>query len=254
MHGSLAVAAVHNRYLYSTTTTQNDSLRETYHLSQCTTLFNRWLGGPVKEEHKDPLWATAGSLAILTFSSISPSSTTGAWPLAAPAATDLDWLRLGTGKMALWKLVNPLRSSSVFRVLHQNMLHLREWVPVKGSDGLLPDLAELCDLHEESTIENNPYITVAHCISRLLHLKADENADDLVYLAAGQMHGMFESRLLAKDPVALLLLALWYSKARNCKWWIDFRARYELPAILRYLHDFHADDGIISKISLRMEL
>src|SRR6201992_1574404 len=108
MHGTLAVAAVHDRYL-GVTSAHPRSFRESYHWSQCTILFNKWLSQSIKEEHKDPLWATAGTLAILTFSSINACFPEESWPLSAPDSSDLEWLRLGTGKMALWHLVNPLR-------------------------------------------------------------------------------------------------------------------------------------------------
>jgi hypothetical protein len=88
IHGTLAVTAVHGRYL-GVVPTHRPSLRESYHLFQCTTLYNKWLSQPIKEEHKDPLWATAGALGILTFSAINAGSLDEAWPLGTSDSSDL---------------------------------------------------------------------------------------------------------------------------------------------------------------------
>lgn len=167
MHGTLAVTAVHDRYL-GITPTYRRSLRESYQISQCTTLFNRWLCQPIKEEHKDPLWATAGALSILTFSSINACSAEEAWPLGASDSSDLDWIRLGVGKITLWDLVNPMRSESVFRVMTETFAYIHHPLPQRGTDGVSTELAQLCGINDSSTQENNPYFSVAHSLSRLL--------------------------------------------------------------------------------------
>jgi hypothetical protein len=248
MHGTLAVTAVHDRYL-GVTSTHRRSLRESYHWSQCTILFNRWLSQPIKEEHKDPLWATAGSLAIVTFSSINACSPEETWPLGAPDSSDLEWLRLGTGKMALWHLVNPLRPESVFRIISETFASMNRPLPVKGTDGVSVELVKLCGLDESSTQENNPYFTVVHAFSQLLDApKSDALQFGRVMTVSRYMHNKFETCLKQKDPVALLLLCLWYTRARESKWWIGLRARYELPAICTYLQRYHGDNSAIQAL------
>ncbi|RHZ50507.1 uncharacterized protein CDV56_103115 [Aspergillus thermomutatus] len=247
MHGSLAVTAVHDRYL-GVAPPYRRSLRESYHLSQCTTLFNRWLCQPIKEEHKDPLWATAGSLAILTFSSIHACFPEEAWPLGVPDSADLEWLRIGTGKMTLWNLVNPLRPESVFRAMSGIFANMHRPLPKNGTDGVSVELVQLCGLDESSTQENNPYFAVAHSLSRLLAASKGEAPQGAVIQVLRHMHDEFGTRLGEKDPVALLLLCLWYTRARASKWWIDIRARYELPAICTYLQRYHSGDSIIQAL------
>jgi hypothetical protein len=248
MHGTLAVTAVHDRYL-GVTRTHRRSLRECYHWCQCTILFNKWLSQEsIKEEHKDPLWAAAGTLGILTFSSISAGSPEEAWPLGAPDSSDLEWLSLGTGKMALWHLVNPLRPESVFRIMYETFASMRLPVPAKGTDGVSVELVQLCGLDESSTRENNLYFTVAHGLSRLLEMPKGQNSLGRVLMVSSHMHNEFASCLEKKDPVALLLLCLWYTRARESKWWIDVRARYELPAICAYLQRYHGDNNAIQAL------
>jgi hypothetical protein len=248
MHGTLAVTAVHDRYL-GVTPTHRRSLRESYHWAQCTILFNKWLSqGPIKEEHKDPVWAAAGSLGILTFSSINTSSPEEAWPLGPPDSSDLEWLRLGTGKMALWHLVNPLRPESVFRAMSETFASMHLPVPAKGINGVPVELVQLCGLDESSTQENNLYFRIVHGLSRLLAMPKSGDSLGRIMMVASHMHDKFASCLVKKDPVARLLLSWWYTRARESKWWIDLRARYELPAICTYLQRYHGDNSVIQAL------
>lgn len=244
MHGTLAVTAVHDRYL-GVTPTHRRSLRESYHWSHCTILFNKWLNQPIKEEHKDPLWATAGTLAILTFSSVNACFPEEAWPLGKPDSSDLEWLRLGTGKMALWHLVNPLRPESVFRIMSETLACMHPPLLAKGIEGVSVELVQLCGLDESSTRENNPYFTVVHGLSLLLEVPKSEASQGRVVMVLRHMHNEFRTCLEKKDPIALLLLCLWYTRARESKWWINLRARHELPAICTYLQRYHRDNGAI---------
>lgn len=247
MHGALAVAAVHDRYL-GVTPNHRRSLRESYHWSQCTTLFNKWLKQPTEEEHKDPLWATAGNIAILTFSSINVCSPEEAWPLGPPDTSDLEWVRIGTGKMALWNLVNPTRPESVFRTMTKTFAEMHQPLPGKGTEGLSSELVQLCGLHETSTRENNPYFTVAHGLARLMKAPKGKAPLGGVMMVSSHMHNEFATCLEKKDPVALMLIWLWYIRARESKWWIDLRTRHELPALRAYLQRYCKDNGIIQAL------
>jgi hypothetical protein len=248
MHGTLAVTAVHDRYV-SGTATHRRSLRELYHWSQCTILFNKWLSQSIKEEHKDPLWAAAGSLAILTFSSVNACSTEEAWPMGAPDSSDLEWLRLGAGKMTLWHLVNPLRPESAFRIMSEAFASMNRPLPTKGTDGVSVELMQLCGLNESSTQKNNPYFTVVHALSQILDAPKSEALElGRAMMVSRHMHNEFRACLENKDPVALLLLCLWYTRARGSIWWINLRARYELPAICSYLQRYHGDNSAIQAL------
>lgn len=247
MHGSLAVTAVHDRYL-GLTPNNRHSLQESYHWTRCLTLFNESLRQPITEEQKDPIWATAGTQGILTFSSINACFPEEAWPLGNSDFSDLEWLRLGTGKMALWQLVNPLRPESVFQGMSETFRHMHRPLPAKGIEGMVAELVDLCGLDESSTPENNPYFTVAHGLSRFWEGTKDKGSQDKVFMFASNMSNSFQVALEKKDPIALLLLCLWYARAREVKWWIDLRARYELPAICIYLQRYHKDNSAIQAL------
>lgn len=247
LHGTLAVAAVHDRYL-GVTPLHRRTLRESYHWSQCTILFNKWLRQPIKEEHKDPLWATAGSLGILTFSSVNVSTKEEVWPLGAPDASDLEWLRLGTGKMALWKLVDPMRPTSAYRGMHETFRAMHQPLPDKGIDGIPIELVRACGLDESSTRENNPYFVIAHGLRILLQEPIGKASMGKCMTVTSHMHNGFDRLLERKDPVALMLLLLWYMRAGKSVWWIDLRARYEIPAIRTYLQRYHGDNTAIQAL------
>lgn len=244
MHGMLAVTAVHDRYLGVTSPTRR-SIQESYHWSQCTVEFNKFIRQPIQERHKDPIWATAGITAVLTFASINSSPSEETWPLGAPDSSDLEWLRWGAAKMTLWQLVDPQRPNSVFRSMAETLASMRRRLPTAGTDGVWAELRDLCGLTDSSNQENSPYFSAAHSLSRLLDMPPDEPPQGRVMTVLGHMHRQFGTCLEKKDPVALLMLCLWYTRAREAYWWIDLRARQELPAICAYLQRYHKDDRAI---------
>lgn len=247
MHGALAVAAVHDRYL-GVAPHHRRSLRESYHISRCTSLFNTWLNQPITEEHKDPIWSAASTLSILTFSPNNASGLDKAWPLGAPNPSDLAWLRLSTGKMKLWHMVDPLREGSVYRPMFKTLGRLRQILPVRGTEGLVDELAMLCGIDEQSSLQTNPYFAVAHAFSYFFKLPSETAIWGELLMVASHMHNGFAVLLHNRDPVALFLLCLWYNRARGCKWWINFRARHEIPAILKYLQQYHKDETAIQNL------
>lgn len=247
LHGCLALTAVHDRYL-DETVARRCSWRESHHLSRCTVLFHKWLSQPIKEEHKDALWAAAGILAVLTFSSINDFSLQETWPLRAPRPYDLEWLRFVSGKMKLWHLANPLRPQSLFRAMSLDFARMHRAWPIKGITGVSGDLARLCGLDASSTQESSPYFTVVHGLSRLLEMPIGGDAGAKAVMISARLNDELEAYLHRRDPVALLLLCLWYKKARQLNWWIDFRARYELPAICIYLQRHHGHDRLIQRL------
>lgn len=247
IHGTLAVAAAHDRYL-NIGETPRRSVRESYHWSQCTRLFSKWLSHPIKEEYKDPLWAACGMLGVLTFASMNSPRPEESWPLGPPDSSDLEWVRLGAGKTALWHLVNPLRPGSAFQHMSETFVSMRKPLPAKGTGNVSTDLIQLCGLKDSSTAENNPYYAVVHCLSDLLPLSKHEISYGEIMMITMHMHHEFGTCLEKKDPVALLLLCLWYAKGRHNKWWIDSRARYEIPAICTYLQRFHGDNTTLQAL------
>ncbi|GFF60248.1 predicted protein [Aspergillus lentulus] len=241
MHASLAVAFTYDRHLNSSLGCRR-SLEECYHWSQSTALLNRRLREPIEAKDRDPIWATAAALAVLTFSSPDARTPEESWPLKSSGDSDLDWLRMSKGKMALWNIVNPLRPDSLFHVMAATFAIMHSPLPERGIDGIPRALAALCLLNDSSTARNNPYFHATHAVSHILDLPDSEVTTGQTQLFTRCIHGSFEDLLRKRDPVALLLLYLWYRKASRSIWWIELRARVECPAICSYLRLYHKEN------------
>ncbi|XXH04252.1 hypothetical protein Hte_010666 [Hypoxylon texense] len=248
MHASLAVAFAYDRHLNSGSSGSRRTLEECYHWTQGTALFNRRLWQPMNTKDKDAIWGTAAALAVLAFSSPDACTPEESWPLKSSDTSDLEWLRMGKGKMSLWDMTNPLRPDSLFRVMAATFADMNSPLPEKGIDGIPRALARACHLKDSSTAENNPYFHAAHALSQLQDLPDSQVTVGQTELFTRSIHGPFESLLRAKDPIALLLLYLWYRKAARGIWWIELRARVECPAICWYLRLYHKDYDAVQAI------
>ncbi|KAL3479387.1 hypothetical protein BJX99DRAFT_78195 [Aspergillus californicus] len=252
MHASLAVAFSYDRHLNSPLGCHR-SLEECYHWSQSTTLFNKQLQKPIKQaKEKDAIWGTAAALAILTFSCPDARTPEESWPLSPfENCSFLDWLRISNGKMSLWHIINPLRPDSIFCVMADTFAIMDSPLPDPESDiaDIQPRaLAALCRLDSELSYtggKNNPYFYAAHAVSQTLNLPDTDVTTGHIQLFTRSVHGPFEELLREKDPVALLLLYLWYHKASRSIWWIELRARVESPAICCYLQLYHRGNAAV---------
>lgn len=240
MHASLAVALTYDRYLDSGSLGRRRSLEECHHWSRSTALLNRRLREPIEAKDRDPIWGAAAALAILTFASPDACTPEESWPLQPSRHhPDLDWLRMSESKMSLWHLVNPLRPDSLFRVMAATYAHMFAPLPERGTDGIPTALAAACLLDDSSTAGSSPYFHPAHAVSQLLDLPDSKVTTGQTQLFLRSIHGPFRDLLQDRDPVALLLLYLWYSKSGRSIWWIELRARVECPSIRLYLRLYH---------------
>ncbi|RDL30234.1 uncharacterized protein BP5553_10512 [Venustampulla echinocandica] len=212
MHASLAVALAYDRYLNSPLSSRRTP-EECYHWYQTTALFNRRLREPIETKDKDPIWGTAAALVMLTFSTPDSYTPEESWPLKPSGPSDLEWLRMSKGKMSLWRITDPLRPDSLFRVMAPTYAQMNSPLPEKGIDGITRGLAIACHLEDSSTAENNPYFNAAHAVSQLQGLPDSQVITGQTELFTRSIRGAFKSLLQEKDPVALLLLYLWYRKA-----------------------------------------
>ncbi|KAL6234012.1 hypothetical protein BDW75DRAFT_231483 [Aspergillus navahoensis] len=246
MHASLAVAFTYDRYLDGSRDGRR-SLEECYHWSQATALLNRRLAQPIvaTSKDKDAIWVTAAALAILTFSSPEARTPDEAWP-SKPSShhSDLDWLCRSSGKMALWDFVNPLRPDSLFHVMAETFAQINAPLPKSGIDGVPESLAAVCSLNGATTAQSSPYFDAAHALSAIMDLPNSEVTTGQTQLFVRCIQGPFEDLLRNRDPIALLLLYLWYRKA-SCVWWIGLRARVECPAICEYLQSYHQGSAAV---------
>jgi hypothetical protein len=239
MHASLAVALAYDRYINSSSNAHH-TLEECHHLSQSTKLLSRRLKEPINAKDKDPIWGTAAALAVLAFTSPIIRTPQESWPLKSDPS-GLEWLHMNERKMALWHILDPLRSDSVFRVMAATFARMNAPFPQEGIDGLPGALAAVCDLDDSSTPESSPLFYPAHAVGQILVLPDTEVTTGQTQLFTRSIHGSFKELLLRRDPIALLLLYLWYQKASRSIWWIEPRARAECPLICAYLRLHHKE-------------
>ena len=245
MHASLAVAAAHARYLRDPPTAHTiRPLAEIYHSSKCTTLLNRKLSSPIQPQDRDALWATAAYLAIVSFASLDATTPYEAWPLKSiDDPSDLLWLRMSLSKAVIWTLTDPSRESSIFRPMAPVYEQIHAPLPPMGIERVPPVLQILCDIDSASTAENNPYYTAVQALSFLAEVKAENGSPFCSLAFMAHIREDFAVLLMQKDPVALLLLSLWYAAASHAAWWIESRAEVEGRAICLYLERYHWDNG-----------
>ncbi|KAJ5806758.1 hypothetical protein N7474_010350 [Penicillium riverlandense] len=239
MHTVLAMSAMHDRYLH-TPSPGVPSTFEVYHSAQCASLLNQKLSQPISPQDRDPLWMAVTFLGIITFSSLDTSHPSHAWPLRAADPSDLEWMRMAETKMAVMSLAEPRRVDSLFRAMAGEYSTMFD--PVSSSAGATPSsLARVCLLKETSSKENNPYFTAVRTLAPLLGRRGKVTRS-MVLAFSSQMEPVFKMLLRQKDPVALLLLAMWYDKAAQIIWWVRHRANVECRAICLYLQREHGKD------------
>ncbi|KAL5358307.1 hypothetical protein BJX96DRAFT_182821 [Aspergillus floccosus] len=201
MHIVLANSALHNRYRRQLSLDEPNAF-EACHAYKSAALLNQALSQSIRPEERDALWMAANFLGVHAVLTLTAVSLQESWPLESHGDSDL--------------------------ALFQD---------IKGEYAQISDsvaLALLCDLHKDSTAYNNPYFTAAHTLSLVLDQSAQLSRSRILAFTS-QMKPFFKALLHAKDPVALLLLALWYERAGPVIWWIQHRATVEHQAIYLYL-------------------
>ncbi|KPM39419.1 hypothetical protein AK830_g7166 [Neonectria ditissima] len=252
MHTLLAVAAAHERHRDMPASSHRTRI-ETHHSSQCVLLFNQKLSHPISVSDRDPLWSTAALMGMMTTASFDAASPEEAWPLRPSSPSDLQWFRLSNEKKTRWNLTDPLRPGGIFRAMAHEYAELQLELPTFGAEGIPTALAEVCNISDSSD-QDNPYFAAAHVLSRLQRLSDSESAGIQTVSFLSQSQSSFRSLLRKKDPVALLLLSLWYARSSGVLWWIKQRARVENRAIRLYLERAQCDDRIQQLLPSPVEL
>lgn len=247
MHATLAIAATHERLLRAPQPTRR-TIREDFHWTQCVALFNQKLSQPIRAQDRDPLWAAAATLGVLSFSSVEATTPEDAWPLNDAVSSKLEWLDISRGKMAVWNLVDPLRPGSIFNVLKDEYVNLFRPLPSISVDTIPIELRRLCDLDNSSTSDNNMYFIAVQGLVQLLGSSADQKNLATILAFVGHMQESFKSLLVKRDAIALLLLALWFSHIRGTVWWLEQRATIEGQAICIYLQKYHRDNELVQQL------
>jgi hypothetical protein len=250
MHVVQVLTACHDRHL-SPNPFSKQTLAENYHMSRAAALFNRKLSGPIHQQDRDGLWATAALLGLLAYALTDASNPEEAWPLVECADSDpLEWLSIAESKSAVWNLVNPLAPGSRFASMkdtYKNAITPFK-VPLSGIEGIPPQFVELFDLDDWVTAKVNPYYTSVHILIPLLPIPCERESIVRFLTFMGHMEDEFKDLLRARDPRALLLVAYFYAKVWKSTWWMERRAVLECEAICLYLERYHADNKLLQEM------
>jgi hypothetical protein len=250
MYVVLTLTLMHDRSLSSSPNTKQ-SAAEAFYWYQATVSFNSRLSKPIQPSERDALWATAALLGTIAFFNIEARTPEEAWPLKPPSPLDLDWLRMSDGKKEIWKITDPLRADSVFRLMGPE--HHKDFLPTYPTmlelDALPSELVRLCGLDATSTTDNNPYYAAASVLASLMNIECNRCTIPKFLSFISYTHPDYKRLLERKDPRALLLLAYWYAKVSQYQqWWIWRRVVLEGQATCIYLEKHHGSEANIQKL------
>lgn len=221
---------------------------ESYHSMSASRLFNHALSEHVYESDPVAVWMTAGFINAVGLFAVEDTDVTETWPMRPEGAADLQWLRLQRGLQSVWRIVSVRMANEVHPCRlkeEQGPGCVGEPPAHPGINGIAPFLAYACKLDEHSNATNNPYYTSAGILSVLLPRDLQGPAAMRYLIFLNTLEPQFEALLRVKDPVALLLLALWYAKARDAPFWLSKRAIVECRAICAYLDQECANDMVV---------
>ncbi|KAK4120172.1 hypothetical protein N657DRAFT_649524 [Parathielavia appendiculata] len=247
MHAILAVTAIHDRY-HGSPITADHPRREAYYSSQGAALLNQKLSEPTLPQDRDTLWMTATFLGIVVFSSNISESPETSWPLKVSEPTDLEWLRMTEAKRVIWELADTLQSNGIFRNMAEDFRQMYTPLPTTPIKGAPATLLRICHLGPSSSAADNPYYTAVRTLVPLLSIESRKPSKGNILCFLSQMQPEFRALLYQRDPVALLILALWYEKSRHHVWWIWHRATVEYQAIALYLRRLYWDNAGILEL------
>ncbi|TKA67347.1 hypothetical protein B0A55_10079 [Friedmanniomyces simplex] len=236
-HIIFTIVLMHDRYL-SEDPWQPPTTEETFHHYHGTAMFNKMLSSPIEEHEKDAMWAAAALLGAITIAAVDATTPEQSWPLKPDGPTDLDWLRMSDGKKEVWRLANPLRQQSIWRVAM--MYDYDSDITPKSRrpeiDALMPRLVRFFNYDDSVESSEDPYHTATSIILRLLPIQCTHSTVLYFLSFVGHMDTAYKDLLHQKDQKALLLLAWWYAKMLDYpSWWIQRRAALECKAICIYL-------------------
>lgn len=245
LHSIVAITLLHDRAISGSRSTSTES----YHLSHAAAKFNQKLSSTITNEDKDALWATAVYMCTASVFNIDTTDPGEAWPLKT-SQNDLKWLNLQAGLRVIWSISELQRQDGAFAYVGEcvddNCVFPR--LPEPGIVGLPPLLVELCDLDEWSNASNSPYHAAVRCLSWLLPIECTFTNVLSFMTFAGSMTKWYRDHLQQKDPRALLLLGIWYSRMFNSSWWMIPRATVEAQAIYRYLCILNIEEPVFQKV------
>lgn len=236
MHAIIAAATSHLCMLLPDNKAYR--LAEAYHWQQTITQYSTEVSTNITRQNMDKLYSACMMISMHSFlqETFNPRSSF----VFSPNPTALTWLRIQTGLRYLLERTMPWLPQSmwwtVFMESRSPSIDFEDKRP--GRVGLDPDLADLCGITEETTVDSNPCLWPLRMLMGLLPLERDTVSFQTYNTWMGRLESPFYECLLRKEAPALVLLAWWLGLMCFVEeWWVEVRVRSECTAICMFLED-----------------
>ncbi|KAJ5609311.1 hypothetical protein N7528_009878 [Penicillium herquei] len=242
-----------NRYSPS----KDRAIAESYFWQHAINLYQKALSSKIHEGNVDALLSTCMLMGVMT---ICPEKfeATDSWVLTNKPES-MNWLALQSGLRCILTLTSSYLPKSIwceaFKEVDRTGDKIFKQEEAKGREGLSPDLADLCEIDEETTEESNIYYTPLRYLSELMVL--EPSGPNVAHVASfmGRLECEFLALLRKRDPRALVILAHWMGLMCSLsEWqpWVEARIRKECVAICMFL-EYSSDPRILSLLRFPAE-
>ena len=202
-------------------------------------LFQEAMHGDMSVHNLDGLLMTCHILGALAFYTQNKAITSSMILSADPNSANWLFVLSGFKVFTRDERFYPYINSSIYRPFIQDLSsndeNLSTLSPSKRSE-LYRKFANLCEIVEHSTVENNPYLAALHVVIDIVHLQPNTATYFSILSFPARMTEDYTRLVRTKDPRALLLLSYWLAKMCGMEyWWCQLRAKVECQAICTYL-------------------
>lgn len=248
MYTVLAVGILH---LNRVSPNKDRSFAEAYFWQQAIQKYQNALSSSVRADNVDALLSSCMMMGVMT---ICPENfkPTDSWVLTN-RPEGMNWLCLQSGLRTIISLAAPYIPDSIWAVsfdaITKEEHKIFDGEPQTGREGLDPDLADLCDIDEFTTENNNIYYSPLRILSCLLRLEINRPNAAHISSFMGRLECDFLALCRKRDVPALAILARWMGlMCAVVEWqpWIEGRIRAEGIAICMFLE--HSTDPLIIRI------
>ncbi|KAJ5410128.1 uncharacterized protein N7487_004487 [Penicillium crustosum] len=236
MHAIIGAATTH----LCTLLPENKDYRlaEAYHWQQTINQYSIEVSKKITYSNMDKLYSACLMISMHSFYQETFSPRTSFVFTKDP--TSLTWLRLQTGLRYLLERTTPWLPQSmwwtVFMESRDPSLDYEDKRP--GRVDLDPDLADLCGIGDQTTVEENPYLWPLRMLMALLPFERVTGSSKFYNTWMGRLENPYYECLLRKETPALVLLAWWLGLMCYVEeWWVEMRVRSECTAICMFLED-----------------
>ncbi|EFW17809.1 hypothetical protein D8B26_004852 [Coccidioides posadasii str. Silveira] len=226
---------------------KSHKVAEAYHWEVAIRLYKKEIQNPVGAHNMDALMSTCMMMGVLSFCE-KEYNPLDSWVFSS-RPTDLNWLLVQGGLRYLIQSAVPWIRQSIwwdfFMESDDENKTFDDHRP--GRVGLDPQLADLCEIGETTTEDDNPYHWPLRMLSPLLNLPMIREHFSKFCTFMGRLLPPYTNLLHRKEPRACLILAIWMAKMCEQKeWWIYPRMHAECTALCMFLE--HSDDPRILKL------